>query len=205
MEQSRYQKWPSLSTLGEYCRRWNHTTTSSPKATPKASFQIASWSTNSWAPWDKQNHWPNPAKVLLVQLFRRYPKMVPQLWFMCIQKRAIAQNQSTNGAIQCWLAYGAHSPWHSWPLPLSESGNQYLLIVADYFTKWPEAYPLPNQMATTVAEVLSMKWFVDLGYPLKFTPTKVTILKVHCSKKCVAYWAWQRPEQLHYTHSLMGW
>lgn len=30
------------------------------------------------------------------------------------------------------------------PLPLSESENQYLLIVADSFTKWPEAYPLPN-------------------------------------------------------------
>ena len=43
------------------------------------------------------------------------------------------------------------------PLPLSESGNQYLLIVADYSTEWPEAYPLPNQEATTVAKVLSMK------------------------------------------------
>lgn len=40
------------------------------------------------------------------------------------------------------------------PLPLSDNGNRYLLIVADYFTKWPEAYPLPNQEATTVAKVL---------------------------------------------------
>ena len=28
------------------------------------------------------------------------------------------------------------------PLPLSETGNRYLLLVADYFTKWPEAYSL---------------------------------------------------------------
>ena len=28
------------------------------------------------------------------------------------------------------------------PLPLSNSGN--ILLVVDYFTKWPEAYPLPN-------------------------------------------------------------
>ena len=31
----------------------NPNTTSSPKATPKASIQAASWSTNRWAPWNK--------------------------------------------------------------------------------------------------------------------------------------------------------
>ena len=40
------------------------------------------------------------------------------------------------------------------PLPVTESGNKYLLIAMDYFSKWPEAYALPNQEATTVAEVL---------------------------------------------------
>ena len=40
------------------------------------------------------------------------------------------------------------------PLPESEQGNKYLLILADYFTKWTEAFPLPNQEATSVAEVV---------------------------------------------------
>ena len=53
------------------------------------------------------------------------------------------------------------------PLPLSESGNQYLLIVADYFTKWPEAYPLPNQEATTVAKVLVNEMICQFGVPLE--------------------------------------
>ena len=53
------------------------------------------------------------------------------------------------------------------PLPLSESGNQYLLIVADYFTKWPEVYPLPNQEATTVAKVLVNEMICRFGVPLK--------------------------------------
>ena len=28
------------------------------------------------------------------------------------------------------------------PLPESESGNKYLLLVADYLTEWPEAHAL---------------------------------------------------------------
>ena len=40
------------------------------------------------------------------------------------------------------------------PLPESESGNKYVLVVADYFSKWTGAFPMTNQEATTVAEIL---------------------------------------------------
>jgi hypothetical protein len=30
------------------------------------------------------------------------------------------------------------------PFPLSDQGNRYLLIAMDYFTKWLEAYAIPN-------------------------------------------------------------
>ena len=33
------------------------------------------------------------------------------------------------------------------PLPMSKSGNVYILTVEDYFTRWMEVYPLPNQEA----------------------------------------------------------
>ncbi|GFU28421.1 retrovirus-related Pol polyprotein from transposon 412 [Trichonephila clavipes] len=33
------------------------------------------------------------------------------------------------------------------PLPRTASGNKYLLVVMDYFTKWPEVYPIPDQEA----------------------------------------------------------
>ena len=53
------------------------------------------------------------------------------------------------------------------PLPVSDSGNKYLLIVVDYFTKWPEAYPLPNQEASTVADILVREFVSRFGVPMK--------------------------------------
>ena len=52
------------------------------------------------------------------------------------------------------------------PLPESESGNKYLLIVADYFSKWTEAFPVKDQEATTVAEILVREVISRFGVPL---------------------------------------
>lgn len=53
------------------------------------------------------------------------------------------------------------------PLPKTDSGNQYILIAQDYFTKWPEAFALPNQQAATVAEVLVNQFFTRFGIPME--------------------------------------
>lgn len=45
------------------------------------------------------------------------------------------------------------------PLPKTDAGNQYILIAQDYFTKWPEAFPIADQQVTTVAEVLVNQFF----------------------------------------------
>ncbi|GFW97619.1 retrovirus-related Pol polyprotein from transposon 412 [Trichonephila clavipes] len=38
------------------------------------------------------------------------------------------------------------------PLPRSSEGKNNILVIMDYFTKWPEAYPIPDQEASTIAE-----------------------------------------------------
>lgn len=51
------------------------------------------------------------------------------------------------------------------PLPISDQGNKYLLVIADYFTKWVDAFPMPNQEAVTVAKILVTKFVVIFGVP----------------------------------------
>ena len=49
-------------------------------------------------------------------------------------------------------------------VPVSTQGNKYLLVIQDYFTKWADAIPLPNQKATTITSAL-IKLFSTIGMP----------------------------------------
>ena len=51
------------------------------------------------------------------------------------------------------------------PFTESDSGNNYILVVSDYFTKWTEAYAIPNQEATTVAKKLTDEFFFRYSPP----------------------------------------
>ena len=43
-------------------------------------------------------------------------------------------------------------------VPTSCHNNEYILVLQDYFTKWAEAIPLPNQTATTICESFLQIW-----------------------------------------------
>ncbi|GBN81999.1 Retrovirus-related Pol polyprotein from transposon 412 [Araneus ventricosus] len=52
------------------------------------------------------------------------------------------------------------------PFPVTTKGNRYVLVLMDYFTKWPEAIPIPDQEASTVAEELVQSWISCYGVPM---------------------------------------
>ena len=50
-------------------------------------------------------------------------------------------------------------------LPRSNSGNSYILVIGDYFTKWTQAHALPDHTAQTEAKVVVEEWICKMGSP----------------------------------------
>jgi len=52
-------------------------------------------------------------------------------------------------------------------LPVAADGSKYILVLCDHFTKWVEAYPLPDQEASTCMRAAYEGFFSRFGYPLQ--------------------------------------
>lgn len=51
------------------------------------------------------------------------------------------------------------------PLPETNRGNKFIAVVVDMYTKWPEAYALPDQEAETVAHTVMNDFICRFGCP----------------------------------------
>ena len=51
------------------------------------------------------------------------------------------------------------------PFPQNENRNCYILVAVDHFTKWLEAWAIPNQEAKTIAQKLLDEMFLHLFLP----------------------------------------
>ena len=70
------------------------------------------------------------------------------------------------------------------PLPES-SGNKYILLIGDQFTKWYEAIPMSNQEASTVAKAFVNVWVSRLGCPANLHSNKSSNFRSNLFKnKC---------------------
>jgi len=52
-------------------------------------------------------------------------------------------------------------------LPTATDGAKYILVLVDAFTKWVEAYPLPDQEAHTCMHAAYDGFFSRFGFPLQ--------------------------------------
>ncbi|XP_048757672.2 uncharacterized protein LOC125667991 [Ostrea edulis] len=53
------------------------------------------------------------------------------------------------------------------PLPRTDSGNEYVLVMVDLFTKWVECVPLPSQTAEVTASAAVNQFFARFGCPFQ--------------------------------------
>ena len=60
------------------------------------------------------------------------------------------------------------------PLVTTKHGNKYILVIGDYFTRWVEAFPLPDIKAETVAQCLLNEFIARLGIPLELHSDQAT-------------------------------
>ena len=51
------------------------------------------------------------------------------------------------------------------PLVTTRNGNNYIIVCGDYYTKWKEAFAVPDHQAMTVADKLVTEVFLRLGFP----------------------------------------
>ena len=57
--------------------------------------------------------------------------------------------------------------------PKSHSGNVYILMLVDQFTKWLECYPLPDQNAETIPKAMVEGFIARFGCPLQIHTDQV--------------------------------
>ena len=53
------------------------------------------------------------------------------------------------------------------PFPQSKSGNRYILLVGDYFTRWIKAYAIPEFSAQTVAHKLVYEFLLQIWHTIR--------------------------------------
>ena len=65
------------------------------------------------------------------------------------------------------------------PLPYAD-GFRYLLTCVDCFTRWPEAIPMVDIIAETVADAFFSGWIARYGTPATITTDRGAQLSLNC-------------------------
>ena len=71
------------------------------------------------------------------------------------------------------------------PLPITERGNRYILVMVDFFTKAEETVSIASQDAETIANLFADHWVSQHGVPTTYILTSGQISKVRSYNPCV--------------------
>ncbi|GBP40882.1 hypothetical protein EVAR_88943_1 [Eumeta japonica] len=76
--------------------------------------------------------------------------------------------QDTDSSAKLNAYFTFRSNFH-WPLPTTTDDYKYLLTIIDRCTGWPEAFPMKDISADSVAKVILEGWIARYGCPSKLT------------------------------------
>ena len=71
-------------------------------------------------------------------------------------------------------------------------GNRFIIVIGEYWTKWTEAYPVPDHTAPTVANHIVEKISPDLDFPERSIRIRAGNSRVPCSHNCAISWILKR-------------
>lgn len=100
------------------------------------------------------------------------------------------------------------SNWKGWQYIFwACSQSVLIIIIGDYFAKWTEAFPISNQEAKMVVDVLVCKLILShiVKCLVSSIPIRSTILKLTYCRRCAIVLASRRPECHHKGHDQMEW
>ena len=81
------------------------------------------------------------------------------------RKNPVGRNAAPMTSIETGKGPFEHIALDLLKLPITERGNQYLLVIEDYFSKWVEAFPLQRTSAPSVAQCVLNGWIARFGCP----------------------------------------
>ena len=74
------------------------------------------------------------------------------------------------------------------PLPITDQGNKYILVITDLFTKWVEAFPLKETSSISLAKVLVDEVVCRFGVPASIHSNQGANFAVKSLMLCVCCW-----------------
>ena len=71
------------------------------------------------------------------------------------------------------------------PLPETDAGNKFVLVIGDYFSKWMEAIPIRDQRAETVAAAFVKEFVCRYGMPIELHSDQGSNFQSQVFRECM--------------------
>ena len=159
------QRWNSLSSICWCTRRWGISpaigSRSHEEEDLRGSSQWSSW----WTFRDGEDAKATQGVILLARPLERCEGLVSVMCQMCCKESTNPKNRAPLQIVPAGTPMQVVAVDILGPLPESTAGNRYILVASDYFTRWVEAYAIPNQEAVTVARKLTDEFFCRFSPP----------------------------------------